>query len=195
VIRDGVAGIHHLEIDCLCDSEDGTAPLTTITSQFLERIPLTDIGLAVVARCSLTRWQEAHYVLEPAPSAFGLFASSVSQVPWVRRLQAVDRDEPMPIATPPKPVLIDGDGVPWYRLQVVSDASRLLSRQKRARVTPDFLRDVWTVYRSAQEASQPTTQAVRDWADARTGRTPSNPTIFRWIKEARALYGEEQSHA
>ena len=194
-LREGVATIHQLEIDCANLDSGGESPFATITNHFLERLPIADIALAVAAKCSLTRWQDAHYVLEPL-SPFEAMVPALTQMQFMmRRIEALGQDAPMPVRKPPKPVLIDGNGVPWYRVQVTEEPVRILSRQRRARVTPDFLRDVWRVYRTAQQVGEPTTQAVREWADLRTGRIPSNPTIFRWIKEARALYGEEQNNA
>ncbi len=185
VIREGVPWIYQVEIDCIID---GATPDISITNHFLERLPMMDIGLAVAARCSLTRWQDAHYAQE---EAFPLMAVADRLERTLRRLDAYRSDEPQPVTAPPKPVLIDDGGVPWYRVRVVRDPVRALSRQKRTRVTPEFLRDVWTVYTSAREAGEPTTEAVREWADLRTGRLPSNPTIFRWIQKAKTLYGED----
>jgi hypothetical protein len=187
-IREGVTSINQLEIHCI--EEEGGSPIASINNRFLERLPMADLGLAVAARCSLTRWQDAHYVLEPVPTMPGMHRLEQLQM-VMRRLEALGNDEPRPVSTPPKPALIDAEGIPWFHVQVVKDPMRLLSRQKRTRVTPDFLHDVWTVYTSAREAGEPTTEAVREWADLRTGRIPSNPTIFRWIQKARALHGEE----
>lgn len=184
-IREGVTWIYQIEINCIIG---GATPDLSITNHFLERLPMMDIGLAVAARCSLTRWQEAHYAIE---ESFSLMAAVERLERALRRVDAYRNDEPRPVIDPPKPVLIDDDGVPWFRVQVVRDPMRALSRQKRTRVTPEFLRDVWTVYQSAREAGEPTTEAVREWADLRTGRLPSNPTIFRWIQKAKTLYGED----
>ncbi|MEZ5184299.1 MAG: hypothetical protein R2720_01000 [Candidatus Nanopelagicales bacterium] len=166
-----------------------------ISDEFLKRLSMTDLGLGIVAKCSLTRWQEGHYALEPAPR--GLLDQTIIGETrlYMRQVRSVFDDEPRPVRNPPKPVFTDPEGVPWYRVQVVQDVKRRLPWRRNARITPEYLRDLWIVYRTARKAGEPTTEAVREWAEARTGRIPSNPTIFRWIKEAKALYGEGSKNA
>lgn len=195
LVREGVASIQELKINSMHTNEQGGAePGPTINSYFLERIPLWDVSLAIAAKCSLTRWQDAHYVIEPMSHYAKMTGLAFAEI-VMRGMDARRKGEPLPVRNPPKPVLIDDDGVPWYRVQVTTEPARVLSRQKRTRVTPDFLRDVWRVYGAAQDLGEPTTQAVRDWSEQRTGRVPSNPTIFRWIKSARELYGAEEVNA
>lgn len=199
-IENGVASIFGLNIDTLLKSADPDEPdpePQRISDEFLKRINMADLGFHLVARCSLTRWQEAHYSIEPLASWIeetGLGA--LEQIPFfMRQTRAVFEDQPIPTRKPPKPVLMDGDGIPWYRVQVVEKVRRDLPWRRNARITPEFLRELWTVYSATRERGEPTTEAIRDWADLKTGRIPSNPTIFRWIKEARAMYGEESKDA
>lgn len=187
-IHNGVASIYTIDIES--DPEGLALP---ITDHFLDHISMADIGFTIAARCSLTRWQEAHYVVDPIPR--GALESALQNalgLPLVlRQLDTIAPDEPRPARVPAKPLLTDADGVPWYQVHVVRDPAHLLSRRPRPRITPDFLRDLWTVYRATRAAGQPTTQTVREWAESRTGRAPSNPTIFRWIQKARELDAQE----
>lgn len=196
-IENGVASIFEIKVSSIMKSGDPDQPdpePTRISDEFLKRVSMVDLGLGIVARCSLTRWQEAHYALEPAPRTW--LDEAFSEITlYMKQVRAIATDAPRPVRKPPKPVFTDADGIPWYEVQVIENVRRGLPWRRNARITPEFLRDLWLVYGSARQAGEPTTEAVREWAEARTGRVPSNPTIFRWIKEARAMYGEGSKDA
>ncbi len=198
LISNGAPSIHHFEITADRDSHQ-----TPITSRFLERIPLTEIGLRVAARCALTRFQNAHYevpLVVEDPFGVGKALSRLTRalegpLLGIRQMDARREDRPLPVDKPPAPVLIDAEGIPWYRVQVLEEAVRSLSKRKRPRITDHFLGDVWAAYQTAREAGEPTTEAIRELGLTRTGKVPSDPTVFRWLKAARELHGQEAHDA
>jgi hypothetical protein len=167
----------------------------SVTNYFLDRIPLTEVSLRVLALCSLTPWQDKHYeIRDPGDTEGPLLADT-----WIQETSQLFRDQreareadaPKPVREPPKPVLIDPDGTPWYPIQVVTEAARDLSKHKRSRVDDAFLAAVRSVYRKAREDGRSTTLAVAQWHERRTGKTPGNSTVHRWIRLAKDHYGEE----
>lgn len=194
VIQNGSPSIYSLSVESDRGDADSRGSQVAITSGFLERIPLAELALRVTARCCLTRWQDAHYSVVPMPEEpLARMIEKATELSFVvRQIGALADDEPLPVREPPKPRLVDEDGIPWYRVIVTPDAVRRLnsSRLKRPRrLTTEFLGDVWRVYSAAKRAGIPTTDAVRELGLERTGRIPSRPTIQRWIKQAKEQYG------
>lgn len=183
-IANGVPGIERLTVH--------TWP---VTNYFLDRIPLTEVSLRVLALCSLTRQSEQHYEIRDPGDTEGplLLDAWIQQSSQLLRDQeeAREADAPKPVRKPPKPALIDPDGAPWYPVQVVTEAARDLSKHKRSRVDDAFLSSVRSVYRRAREDGRSTTLAVSQWHERRTGKSPGDSTVHRWIRLAKDHYGEE----
>jgi hypothetical protein len=166
-----------------------------VTNYFLDRIPLTEVSLRVLALCSLTREYRQHYeIRDPGHTEGPLLIDT-----WIQQTSRLSRDQkeareadaPMPVYEQPKSVLTDPGGTPWYPVQVVTEAVRDLSKHKRSRVDDAFLAAVRSVYRKAREDGRSTTLAVSQWHERRTGKTPGDSTVHRWIRLAKDHYGEE----
>lgn len=174
VVAEGVPRVTRL-------NELTTRPATPITNYLLDRIPIAEISVQVLAAVSLTQWQERHYELVP---------EGTEGLEWLQEVSRV-KDSPMPTTKPPLPVLEDADGRPWYRVRVLSETALELDKAKRPRIDRTFLAQVRQAYRQAREDGRSTTLAVARWYEQRTGKSPGDSTVHRWIRLAKDHYGEE----
>lgn len=159
-----------------------------VNAHFASRVPFEEICFRVTARCSLTRWQEGHYVVVGPPPDNDLEAAFLL---LNRQILEREKDNIMPVRQPPVPVIKGGDG-PWYRVQVAEPLEALLYRQPRRRtvVNDEFLNSVWRTYMNAKRRGERTTQAVAEWYVFNYGRAASEPSINRWIRKAKDRFGE-----
>lgn len=164
-----------------------------INAHFASRVPFEAICLRVTATCSLTRWQEGHYVVVAPPSDNDLEAAFLL---LNRRIVEREQDKPLSVRQPPVPVITGDDG-PWYRVQVAEPLQKLLYQQPRKRtlVNDEFLRWVWQTYMNAKRRGDRTTQAVAEWYVFNYGKEASEPSINRWIRQAKDRFGEEATDA
>lgn len=182
-IRSGVVRISKLEVDH-----------PNITSHVLDRIPLGEIALRILALCSLTSEKDRHYEVVEPPEPYALTAQEILDFSTKVSDAATEAraiDAPQPVIGEPEPVLEGPDGRKWYRVRVVSEPSRALRNMKRTKMDEAFFAGVRAAYRKAREEGRSTTLAVSNWHQRRTGRKPAIPSVERYIRLAKKHYGEE----
>lgn len=162
-IRSGVPKIRRLDVETRAG----------LTQDLLNRVPVRELANRAVAQLSLTDRPEAQFVIEPGSD----FLDWQEAGPGIA---------PEPVPRPPLPNLIDPSGRPWWTVTTHVPVARSIDKLKRTELTDEFYRDVFRVYRQAMDEGRlDTTQAVRDWDEARTGRRSGTSTVRKWIAEAR----------